>query len=83
MLRERRVERLRGCSEAPPLLESRWVGLASRRDRFCGSGCDDAGRMPVRHCDAMPDVCQWRCGKAPLALGAIGVGTVLCLVVVS
>ena len=24
----------------------------------------------------MPDVCQWRCGKAPLALGAIGLGTV-------
>ena len=24
----------------------------------------------------MLDVCQWRCGKAPLALGAIGVGTV-------
>ena len=51
--------------------------VASRRDRFCGSGTGDA----------MLDVCQWRCGKAPLALGPIGLGTVAgsggCVVVVA
>ena len=56
----------------------RAAGLASQVV-VTASAAAAAMMLDVCQCgtgDAMPDVCQWRCGKAPLALGAIGLGTV-------